>query len=126
MDVQAVSALLAALLILAIGASVLLRSRSDRTYTSFAAFTFTVSAWHMLSFLDGFTGNPVLRWLSLWAAATIPPTAIRFFRTFLAQPSIGGPKRGPRVTLAWTLLAYAALVFSAIGKPIHENNYFLV
>jgi signal transduction histidine kinase len=125
-DVQAVSALLAALLILAIGASVLLRSRSDRMYTAFAAFTFTVGAWHLCSFLDAATRYPVLRWLSLWAAATIPPTAIRFFRIFLAQPSIGGPKRGPRVTLAWTLLAYAALVFSAIGKSIHESNYFLV
>lgn len=127
MDVQAVSALLAALLILAIGTSVLLRSRSDRTYTSFAAFTFVVAAWHLCSFIDAATTtSPVMRWLSLWAAATIPPTAIRFFRIFLAQPSIGGPKRGPRVTLAWTLLAYAALVTSAIYKPIHESIYFLV
>jgi len=126
MDVQAVSALLAALLILAIGASVLLRSRSDRMYTAFAAFTFTVSAWHLCSFIDAATGSPVMRWLALWAAATIPPTAIRFFRIFLAQPSIGGPKRGPRVTLAWTLLAYAALVTSAIYKPIHDTSYFLV
>jgi signal transduction histidine kinase len=129
MDVQAVSALLAALLILAIGASVLLRSRSDRMYTAFAAFTFTVSAWHLCSFIDAATSNPVMRWLALWAAATIPPTAIRFFRIFLAQPSIGGPKRGPRVTLAWTLLAYAALVTSAIVKrdtPIHDTSYFLV
>lgn len=126
MDVQAVSALLAALLILAIGASVLLRSRSDRMYTAFAAMTFTVSAWHLCSFIDAATGSPVMRWLALWAAATIPPTAIRFFRIFLAQPSIGGPKRGPRVTLAWTLLAYAALVTSAIYKPIHDTIYFLV
>ncbi|MFT3692221.1 MAG: ATP-binding protein [Kofleriaceae bacterium] len=126
MDVQAVSALLASLLILAIGASVLLRSRSDRMYTSFVAFTFTVSAWHLCSFIDAATGSPVMRWLSLWAAATIPPTAIRFFRIFLAQPSIGGPNRGPRVTLAWTLLAYAGLVTSAIYKPIHEQNWFLV
>ncbi|HUJ59176.1 MAG TPA: ATP-binding protein [Kofleriaceae bacterium] len=126
MDVQAVSALLAALLILAIGTSVLLRSRSDRMYTSFAWFTFTVSAWHLCSFIDAATHSPVMRWLSLWAAATIPPTAIRFFRIFLAQPSIGGPKRGPRVTLAWTLLAYAALVFSVVGKPITENLYFLL
>ncbi len=126
MDVQAVSALLAALLILAIGASVLLRSRSDRMYTAFAAMTFTVSAWHLCSFIDAATGSPVMRWLSLWAAATIPPLAIRFFRIFLAQPSIGGPKRGPRVTLAWTLLAYAALVASAVWRPIHDTIYFLV
>jgi two-component system sensor histidine kinase HydH len=125
-DVQAVSALLASLLILAIGTSVLLRSRGDRMYTAFAAFTFTVSAWHLFSFIDAATNSPVMRWLSLWAAATIPPTAIRFFRIFLAQPSIGGPKRGPRVTLAWTLLAYAALVVSAIYKPIHDDLYFQV
>ncbi len=125
-DVQAVTALLAALLILAIGASVLLRSRSDRMYTSFAAFTFTVSAWHACTFIDAATHyqHPVLRWLALWAAATIPPLAIRFFRIFLAQPSIGGPKRGPRVTLAWTLLAYTALIYSAIFARIHETLYF--
>jgi two-component system, NtrC family, sensor histidine kinase HydH len=126
MDVQAVSTLLAALLILAIGTSVLLRSRSDKMYTSFAAFTFTVSAWHLCSFIDAASGSPVMRWLALWAAATIPPTAIRFYRAFLSQPSIGGPKRGPRVTLAWTLLAYAALVYSAIVQPIHTSPYFLV
>jgi signal transduction histidine kinase len=116
-DPQAVSALLAALLILAIGASVLLRSRSDRVYTSFAAFTFTVSAWHLCTYVGAAAESAVMTWLALWAAATIPPTAIRFFRIFLAQPSIGGPKRGPRVTLAWTLLAYAGLVYAAIVGP---------
>ncbi|HEY1549796.1 MAG TPA: hypothetical protein VGG28_18335, partial [Kofleriaceae bacterium] len=132
MDANAVSALLAALLILAIGASVLLRSRKDRMYTAFAAFTFTVSAWQLCSFIASATKAPdgVMRWLSLWAAATIPPTAIRFFRIFLAQPSIGGPKRGPRVTLAWTLLAYAGLIVSAVWqrspKSFHNTRYFLV
>jgi len=125
-DVQAVSALLAALLILAIGTSVLLRSRKDRMYMAFAAFTFIVAAWHLCTFIDAATDSPVMRWLSLWAAATVPITAIRFFRIFLAQPSIGGPKRGPRVTIAWTLLAYACLVYSAIAQPIHESWYFLV
>lgn len=128
-NVQAVSALLAALLILAIGASVLLRSRSDRMYTSFAAFAFTVSAWHLCTFIDMTTGSPVMQWLALWSAATVPPTAVRFFRIFLAQPSIGGPKRGPRVTLAWTLLAYVALVFDAIYRPthaIHDEPYFQI
>jgi two-component system sensor histidine kinase HydH len=125
-DVQAVSALLAALLILAIGVAVLFRSRKDRTYTSFAAFTFTVSAWHLCTFIDATTESPVMHWLALWAAATIPPTAIRFFRIFLAQPSIGGPKRGPRVTLAWTLVAYLGLVYSAIVVPIHDKTWFQI
>ena len=44
MNVLAISSLLAALVILAIGASVLLRDRTRRTYTSFAAFTFMVSS----------------------------------------------------------------------------------
>ena len=101
MNVYAVSALLAALLILAIGASVILRSR-ERIYLSFAAFSFTVAAWHMCGFFATATDSPLMAWLTLWAAATIPVTAINFFRIFLAQPSIGGQRRGPRVTLAWT------------------------
>src|SRR5882672_8295885 len=93
-------------------------------YTSFAAFSFTVSAWHLCTSISVATKSPVMRWLALWAAATIPVTAIRFFRIFLSQPSIGGPKRGPRVTIAWTLAAYAALVYGAIGQPIHQTSYF--
>src|SRR4051794_29084792 len=95
-------------------------------YTSFAAFSFTVSAWHLCTSISVATKSPVMHWLALWAAATIPPTAIRFFRIFLAQPSIGGPKRGPRVTLAWTLIAYVVLVYSAIVQPIHDSIYFAV
>src|SRR5262245_9916472 len=95
-------------------------------YTSFAAFTFTVSAWHLCTFIDAATDSEVMLWPSLWAAATSPPTAIRFFRIFLAQPSIGGPKRGPRVTLAWTLVAYAGLIYSAIVQEIHDNTWFEV
>ena len=126
MDVQAVSALLAALLIMAIGASVLLRDRSDRSYVSFATFTFVVSTWHIATFIEMATGSSWWRWLALWPAATIPPTAIAFFRQFLSQPSIGGRHRPPRVTLAWTLLAYAGLVYGAIIHPIHESDWFLV
>jgi len=123
-DVQAVSALLAALLILAIGTSVLLKNRTDRTYTSFAAFAFIVSAWQLCNFVAMATGSPLMRWLALWPAATIPPTAIAFFRGFLAQPSIGGPHRPPRVTLAWTFIAYLGLIYSAVFHPIVDNIWF--
>ncbi|MBL8623329.1 MAG: hypothetical protein JNK64_18600 [Myxococcales bacterium] len=126
MNVQAVSALLAALLIMAIGASVLLRDRSARSYVSFATFTFVVSTWHIATFIEMATDSPWWRWVALWPAATIPPTAIAFFRQFLSQPSIGGPHRPPRVTLAWTLLAYAGLVYGAVIYPIHESNWFLL
>lgn len=119
MGIQAVSALLSALLILAIGAAVVLRSRRNRVYSAFAAFTLIVSLWHLFTFLTATSMEKagLFRWLALWSSATIPPLAIRFFRIFLAQPSIGGQQRGPRVTLAWTVLAYAALVYSAVVRP---------
>ena len=126
MNVLALSALLASLVILAIGASVLLRDRTLRTYTSFASFTFMVSAWHLCNFVAMATESPLAQWLALWPAATIPPTALAFFREFLAQPSIGGKRRPPRVTLAWTVAAYLALIYSAIVSPIHTHLYFQV
>jgi two-component system, NtrC family, sensor histidine kinase HydH len=125
-DVLAVSALLASLVTLAIGLSVLLRDRTRRTYTSFAAFAFVVAAWHLCKFIAMATEEPLAEWLALWPAATIPPTALRFFREFLAEPSIGGKRRPPRVTLFWTIIAYLALIYSAIFQPIHTEAWFQV
>lgn len=126
MNVLAISSLLAALVILAIGASVLLRDRTRRTYTSFAAFTFMVSAWHLCNFIAKVTHEPLVEWLALWPAATIPPVALRFFREFLSEPTIGGKRRPPRVSLVWTILAYLALIYAAIFHPIHLSAWFLV
>jgi two-component system, NtrC family, sensor histidine kinase HydH len=122
----AISALLASLLILVIGVSVLLRDRRRRTHTAFAAFTFMVSAWHLCNFVAMATNSPLVRWLALWPAATIVPTALAFFREFLAQPAIGGKRRPPRVTLAWTIAAYVALIYSAIVHRIHESLWFQI
>ncbi len=118
------SALLAALLILAIGVSALLRDRKDGTYRAFATFTFVVAAWQACDFVAMTWDSSLWRWVALWPAATIPPTAIAFFRRFLAQPSIGGRQRPPRVTLAWTLLAYAGLIYAALVAPIHTSVWF--
>ncbi|HEU5058010.1 MAG TPA: ATP-binding protein [Kofleriaceae bacterium] len=126
MNVLAISSLLASLVILAIGASVLLRDRTRRTYTSFAAFTFMVSAWHLCNFIAMATREPLVGWLALWPAATIPPVALRFFREFLAEPSIGGVRRPPRVSLVWTIAAYLGLLYSAVFGPVHDHLYFQV
>jgi two-component system sensor histidine kinase HydH len=125
-NVVAISSLLASLVILAIGASVLLRDRTRRTYTAFAAFAFMVSAWHLCNFIAMATRQPLVGWLALWPAATIPPVALRFFREFLAEPSIGGVRRPPRVSLAWTILAYLALLVSAVFGPWHERLWFQI
>ncbi len=131
MNILATSSLLASLVTLAIGVSVLLRDRTRRTYTTFAAFTFMVSLWHLLNFVAGATGSGLFVWLALWPAAAIPPTALRFFRHFLAEPRLGGKPRPPRVTLVWTVAAYLALIYSAVlaltgGKPVHTEKWFLV
>ncbi len=126
MNVLAISSLLATLVILAIGASVLLRDRTRRTYTAFAAFTFMVSAWHLCNFIAMVTGEAMVKWLALWPAATIPPVALQFFREFMAEPAIGGKRRPPRTTLAWTFGAYMALIYSALFRPIHEESWFLI
>jgi len=55
-DVQAVSALLAGLRILAIGASVICGSRSDRMYTAFGrVHVHGCPQWHLCSFVDAAT-----------------------------------------------------------------------
>jgi two-component system, NtrC family, sensor histidine kinase HydH len=126
MNVLPISALLASLVTLAIGASVLLRDRTRRTYTSFAAFTFMVSAWHLCNFIAMATRESLVEWLAMWPAATIPPVALRFFREFLAEPAIGGKRRAPRVTLAWTIGAYLVLIYSAIFHPIHRELWFQI
>jgi signal transduction histidine kinase len=125
-NVLALSSLLASLAILAIGASVLLRDRTRRTYTSFAAFAFMASAWHLCNFIAMATQDPLIEWLALWPAAPIPPVALRFFREFLAEPGIGGKRRPPRVTLAWTIASCLALIYSAIFHPIHTNIWFQI
>ena len=85
-----------------------------------------VAAWHLCKFIAMATENPLAQWLALWPAATIPPTALAFFREFLAQPSIGGRRRPPRVTLFWTIGAYLALVYAAIVHPIHTYRWFQI
>jgi two-component system sensor histidine kinase HydH len=125
-NVLAISSLLASLVILAIGASVLLRDRTRRTYTAFTAFAFMVSAWHLCNFIAMATHQQLVEWLALWPAATIPPVALRFFREFLAEPSIGGVRRPVRVSLAWTILAYLALLVSAMFGPVHDRLWFQV
>jgi len=126
MNIQALSALLAALVTMAIGLSVYLRDRRRRTYRNFAVFTVTVSLYHVLTFASVTTKDPWMYWLSFFPAALIPTSAIRFFRAFLSEPAIGGKPRPPRVTYVWTALWFALLLYGALVKPIHETLWFSV
>jgi signal transduction histidine kinase len=85
-----------------------------------------VSAYHLCTFIAMATKEPLVEWLALWPAATIPPVALRFFREFIAEPQIGGRRRPQTVSLAWTLLAYLVLIYAAIFKPIHRELIFQI
>jgi two-component system, NtrC family, sensor histidine kinase HydH len=125
MNIQALSSLLAALVTLAIGASVVLRDRRRKPYRDFATFTVVIAIYQVLTFVAASTDDPRLTWLSYFPAALIPTSGIRFFRAFLADPAIGGKPRPPRVTYVWTLGWFAALGYSFF-RPIHESMWFTV
>lgn len=124
MNIQALSALLAALVTMAIGLSVYLRDRRRKTYRAFALFTVTVGLYHLFTFASVSTDDPWMYWLSFIPAALIPTSAIRFFRAFLSEPAIGGKPRPPRVTYVWTALWFALLLYGALVKPIHQSLWF--
>src|SRR5262245_49842856 len=126
MNIQALSALLASLVTLAIGLSVFLRDRRRRTYRTFATFTLTVALYHFFTFAAVSTGDSWMTWLSYWPAAFVPTSALRFFRAFLAEPAVGGRYRAPRVTYVWAAIAILALSYGAVVKPIHESLWFAI
>jgi signal transduction histidine kinase len=126
MNIQSLSSLLAGLVTLAIGVSVLLRDRRRATYTRFVAFTLTVSVYYLLNFATIALASDWLYWLSLWPAVFIPSSAVRFFRAFLAEPSIGGKARSPRVTYLWAATLCAGLVYGVVVRPIHRELWFQI
>jgi hypothetical protein len=52
MNIQSLSALLAAIVSFAIGSSVVLRDRRQRAYRLFAVFCFVLCLWHISTFLE--------------------------------------------------------------------------
>ena len=103
-----------------------LKDRTRGTYTAFSAMTLVISIWYFTNFIEHISDNKFYAWVVLWPAATLPPMALRFFRSFLAEPSIGGNKKPPRVTVAWTLAFYLALLYSFFVQPIHEMSLFRI
>ncbi|MFH0900669.1 MAG: ATP-binding protein [Pseudomonadota bacterium] len=127
MKTQALSALLASIMALAIGVSVLLRDRRQPTYVRFAVLTVTLAAYYLLTFAAAsVVDDPWFHWAALWPAAFIPTTALRFFRAFLAEPGIGVTMRLPAVTYASAAGWGVALTYGALFEPIHQELWFEV
>jgi two-component system, NtrC family, sensor histidine kinase HydH len=112
---QALSALVAAIVGFAIGASVVLREPRRGTNVLFATFALNV----------GLQSTEVSGWLAMMAAVSLPATAQRFFRAFLGDEA--GPPPLSKSTVAALGLFYLALIFSKLFvPPIHHTRWFQV
>lgn len=119
MNIQSLSALLAAIVSFAIGSSVVLRDRRQRAYRLFAVFCFVLCAWHITTFLQATLEWDAIYFASLVASVFVPIASIRFFRVFLADERAGRP-----ATPRWMApLAVGFLV--AIGYAIAFRRYRL-
>lgn len=124
MSIQSLSALVAAIVAIAIGGSVLLREPRRGAHVLFATFSFNFAVWSLLSFLAESLANPVFRWTALMVAVSLPATAQRFFQAFLGDEA--GPPPLSRSTIVLGALAYGALCFSLFitGGKLHETPWF--
>ncbi len=124
MNTQTLSALVAAIVGLAVGGAVLLRDHRRSMHVLFATFAFNVAVQRLLMFL----GSPqdagsLLRWVAMLAAVSLPTTAQRFFRAFLGDEA--GPPPLSRATLIGAVLLYLALLSSLfLASPVHTSKWF--
>jgi two-component system, NtrC family, sensor histidine kinase HydH len=89
MDIRTQSTLLAAILGMALGLSMLLRATRPREVTRYSTFALTVGGYYFALFLDAVV-PPAWRWLSQFATsgslilgALVPSAALSFFLEFL-------------------------------------------
>ena len=120
MSIQPVSALVAAIVSVAIGGSVLLREPRRRSHVLFATFTFNLAAWSFMTFVakryDSFD------WVALAVAVSLPATAQRFFQAFLGDEA--GPPPLSKLTVVGAGVFYAALFISKFVEPVHKTVWF--
>jgi two-component system sensor histidine kinase HydH len=121
-SLQPVSALVAAIVSFAIGGSVLLREPRRRAHVLFATLSFNIAAFCLISFFAKRFDSPVLTWLSLLVAVSLPATAQRFFQAFLGDEA--GPPPLSRSTVVGAGLLYMALLFSRFIEPLHTMTWF--
>jgi two-component system sensor histidine kinase HydH len=125
MNLQSLSALLAAIITFVIGWSVILRDRRHRPYVAFAVLCFNLCFWYLTSFFANTLQSEGMFWLSLLIAVAIPLNAERFFRIFLADdPREPGPLS--RTILVGTIISYALLTYSGLFYPLHHHKLLTI
>jgi two-component system sensor histidine kinase HydH len=122
---EALSALVASIVGLAIGGSVLLREPRRGTHVLFATFAFNIALLKLFTFLRAYTGSDFFQWASMLAAVSLPATAQRFFQAFLGDEA--GPPPLSRSTVVGALIFYLALSvshFIGSAPPLHARTWF--
>jgi len=122
LSIQPVSALVAAIVSLAIGASVLLREPRRGSHVLFATFAFNIAVWSALSFVAKRFDSAFFDWVSLMVAVSLPATAQRFFQAFLGDEA--GPPPLSRLTVVGAGAFYTVLLFSRFVEPVHTTLWF--
>lgn len=121
MDIRTQSALLAAIVGLALGVAMLLRAQRPRVLTLYGIFAISVGSFHLARFLEGLfpfsegdLPGRVMLGLTIVTGAVVPSTALSFFLEFL-NFSHRTAKRGRRASL------FSALLGVAVGvTPLAE------
>jgi signal transduction histidine kinase len=123
MVVQSLSALLAAVVTLAIGVGLLLRENRTRPQTRFIVLCFNLGSWQIASFLNHTWQVPLLAWIASMCAVAIPLCAVSFFLCLLADDPHARP-RLPRPLIAGAAVLYAALLVLLFFRPPAVLRYF--
>jgi len=126
MNIQSLSALLAAIVTFAIGSSVLLRDRRQPPYRRFAVLCFVLCVWHISVFLKLTLDAEWAYFGSLYAAVAIPVATARFFRPFLTDEAQARMKVTPRslagIGIGWAIVITYCIGFRQLG--IHRLLVF--
>lgn len=119
MDVRLQTSLVAAVVSLALAASVLVRSRKRRDQWLFGAFGLNVATWYFTAFLATWLESGVVARINLALGITLPLSAVAFFAAFVGTPAAPGALRMKRLRRAASLVALVLLVLTA--SPLHEH-----
>ena len=119
MNIQSLSALLAAIVTFAIASSVLLRDRRQPPYRRFATLCFVLCVWDLSIFLQLTLDAEWAYFLSFYAAVAIPIATARFFRPFLTDERQARMKVTPRslagIGIGWMLAITYCIAFRKLG-----------
>ncbi len=125
MDIRTQSALLAGIIGLALGTSMLLRADRPRAFTRYSGFALVVGGFYFATFFNNLFGESTQYW---WAhrvalgatqilGALIPSAALAFFMDFL-NVSPGALRNGRRLAF------FSGLLGLAVGlTPLAENRW---